>query len=99
MMPFQPVLNTIFCSTLPIALPITTHQQLKTPKYKNNNIRPSVYPPLAFNRGFTISELKNKYMFSPLPGNDLGPLEFKIDLLTIQPLTHLNLGFPKTLYS
>ena len=82
-MPFQPVLYKIFCSTLPIALPMHTHQQLKTPKYKDNNIRPSVYPPLACNRGFTISELKNKHMVSPLPGNDLGPLELKTDLLTM----------------
>ena len=99
MMPFQQVLHKIFYSTLPIALPIPTHQQIKTSKYKNNNIRPSVYPPLAFNRGFTISELKNKYMFPSLPGNDLGPLELKTDLLTIQPLTHLSLSYPKALHS
>ena len=42
-----------------------TYRQLSTPHYKNNKIRSSVFPSLVFNRKFSISELKSKYMLCP----------------------------------
>ena len=55
--------------------------KISTPNYKKNKIRLPVSPPLIFNRRFTNSKA-NSY-FS-LPGNDLGPLYLKSDLLTIR---------------
>ena len=60
------------CPTLHGVIP----NKKSTPNYKNNKIRPT--------DTLKVHKFKSKFIFSP-PGNDLGPLDVKSDLLTIRP--------------
>ena len=74
-----------------------THNQ-STSNYKNNKIRPSVFPTLFLTKIAQYQSWKAN-IYPTLPGNDLQQPEFTSWVLTIRSLPFVVSSYCKTLYN